>query len=245
MFGDPTLTFDRIDSTNKTAAELLSLSKVGHGAVILAHDQSDGRGQRGSSWRSVPGLDLTLSIVADPRALRADVQFVLAKIAALAVYDVVREHVNDNVRIKWPNDILVERRKVAGILIKNDIVGDLVMNSVIGIGLNVNNTVFDPDLVATSLALETGRTFDRMEVMRLLLARFEHWWLKWDGARDEGLVSYSDRLWTRGRWADMLLDGEPITARPMDVDQLGRLIVERENGEVHAFGLDRLRFAKR
>lgn len=245
MFGNTLLTFDRVESTNKTAADLLSLSKVDHGAVILAHEQTAGRGQRGSSWHAAAGLDLTLSIVVKPMALRADEQFALGKIAALAVHDVVRTHVVGDVRIKWPNDVLVERRKVAGILIKNDIVGELVMSSVIGIGLNVNNTALDPGLVATSLALETGRTHDRMGVMQRLLDRFGHWWAKWDGVREEGLVSYSDRLWTRGRWADMLLDGEPINVRPMDVDQQGRLIVEHEDGRVLAYGLDRLRFARR
>lgn len=244
VFGDQLLTFDEVASTNKTAAELLADAKVGHGAVILAHSQSDGRGQRGSQWRSVGGLDITLSIVVQPKALRADGQFVLGKMAALAVYDVVRAHVAADVRIKWPNDILVERRKIAGILIKNDVVGELVLASIIGIGLNVNNTDLDPDLRATSLAMETGLVFDRSAITQQLLERFTHWWNKWEGNREDGLVSYSDRLWTRGRWAPMTLDNEPITARAMDVDATGRLIVEHEDGRVVAYGLDRLRFVR-
>lgn len=245
MFGSNVLTYDRLESTNKTAADLLSNAKVAHGAVILAREQTDGRGQRGSSWRAAPGQDLTLSIVAEPKALRADAQFVLGKIAALAVYDVVRARVPEHVRIKWPNDVLVERRKIAGILIKNDLVGELVLHSIIGIGLNVNSTDHDEELLATSLVRETGHPCDVPEVMQDLLDRFNHWWAKWEAAPEEGLVSYSDRLWTRGRWADMLLDGAPIKARPMDVDLLGRLIVEREDGLVSAFGTDRLRFAGR
>ncbi|HRH37947.1 MAG TPA: biotin--[acetyl-CoA-carboxylase] ligase, partial [Flavobacteriales bacterium] len=165
MFGKPLLTFEALESSNKTAADLLSRGEVAHGAVILANEQSDGRGQRGSAWRSAPGLDLTFTIVVQPHGLRADAQFVLGKIAALAVSDVVRAHVPEGVKIKWPNDVLVERRKVAGILIKNDIVGELVLNSLIGIGFNVNSKDHDPDHVATSLTLETGRTFDRMAVL--------------------------------------------------------------------------------
>lgn len=245
MFSNQLITFDQVDSTNKTAAELLSLSKVDHGAVILANAQTDGRGQRGSSWLASPGLDLTLSIVVKPSDLRADGQFAISKVASLAVFDTVRMYVQDDVRIKWPNDVLVGRKKIAGILIKNDVVGELLMASIIGIGINVNNTALDPDLVATSMALETGKTFDRAEVMQVLLERFNHWWDKWDRNRGEGLVSYSDRLWTRGRWADMTLDGAPITARAMDVDEIGRLIVEHEDGRVLAYGLDRLRFVRR
>lgn len=244
-FGDHLLTFEEVDSTNKTAAELLSLSKADHGTVILANSQTDGRGQRGASWTSSAGQDITLSLIVKPRALRADAQFALSKVTALAVCDTVRAHVNEEVRIKWPNDILIDRRKISGILIKNEVVGELVMSSIIGIGLNVNNTDLHPDHVATSLALETGKTFDRMEVTRHLLDRFQHWWDKWNNSRGEGLVSYSDRLWTRGRWVEMTLDGEPIKARTMDVDEHGRLIIEREDGHVAAYGLDRLRFAKR
>ena len=244
-FGKPLLEFPELASTNKTAAELLALSEAGHGAVILANAQIDGRGQRGRSWRSYPGLDLTFSIVCKPRALRADAQFALGKIAALAVHDTVRGHVAADVRIQWPNDVLVQGKKISGILIKNDIVGDLVMNSVVGIGLNVNNADLPTELVATSLAREAGREFDRKAILDQVIDRFGHWWAKWEGAPDAGLVSYSDRLWTRGRWTDMLLDDQPINARPLDVDELGRLIVEQANGRVAAFGLDRLRFAPR
>ncbi|MBK8500568.1 MAG: biotin--[acetyl-CoA-carboxylase] ligase [Flavobacteriales bacterium] len=245
MFSANVITFDQVASTNKTAAELLSLSKVDHGTVILAHEQTDGRGQRGRSWVAAPGLDVTLSIVVKPHGLRADAQFAIGKVAALAVHDTVRNYVANEVRIKWPNDVLVDRRKIAGILIKNDLVGELVMASIIGIGINVNNTSFDPELVATSIAMESGNTVDRMEVAQLLLDRFNHWWEKWDRNRGDGLVSYTDRLWTRGRWAEMTLDGEQITARAMDVDELGRLIVEHEDGQVQAYGLDRLRFVPR
>ncbi|MBK7384945.1 MAG: biotin--[acetyl-CoA-carboxylase] ligase [Flavobacteriales bacterium] len=243
--GETLLEFDKLDSTNKEAAELLALSKVDHGAVILAHSQADGRGQRGSAWLSSPGQDLTFSIVVKPPRLRADAQFALGKIAALAVHDTVRKHVEGDVRIKWPNDVLVERKKIAGILIKNEVVGELVMSAVIGIGLNVNNTSLPEELVATSLAKEAGKSFDRKVVLRECLDRFGHWWGKWTSAPGEGLVSYTDRLWTRGRWTDMTLDGAPIRARTVDVDPLGRLIIETEDGAVNAYGLDRLRFAPR
>lgn len=245
QFTGEVLEFEVLESTNKTAADLLTRGEAGHGSVILAHAQHDGRGQRGRSWQSEPGRDLTFSIVARPEALRADGQFMLSKVAALAVHDAVRAHVDADVRIKWPNDILVDRRKVAGILIKNDLVGDLVVTSVVGIGLNVNSTAFPNDLLATSLALERGQEFDRMEVLRQLLDRFNHWWAKWQAAPEEGLVSYTDRLWARGRWTDMLLDDRPVKGRAMDVDGLGRLIVEMEDGRVAPYGLDRLRFAPR
>jgi BirA family transcriptional regulator, biotin operon repressor / biotin---[acetyl-CoA-carboxylase] ligase len=243
--GQQLVELDRVDSTNKHAAELLALSKLRHGAVILAHDQTAGRGQRGRSWRSVAGLDLTFSLVVRPAALRADEQFVLSKLAALAVHDVVRERVAGEVRIKWPNDILIERAKVAGILIQNELAGERVNWSIIGIGLNVNSTDHEAELHATSLGLATGRPHDRHALLQDLCARFEELWLRWEGGDGNWSQAYTERLWSKGRWAAVTLDDKPLMVRPMEVDRQGRLIVETEEGQVGAYGLDRLRFAPR
>lgn len=243
--GVPIIAFDSIESTNKTAAELLRLSKVHHGAVILAREQTVGRGQRDRAWTAQPGLDLTMSVVLKPAALRAEEQFVLGKLAALAVADVARAIVAREVRIKWPNDVLVERRKLAGILIKNEVVGELVQNSIVGIGLNVNSTDLPETLMATSLRLETGRIEDLTGLVKAVCMAVDRRWAQWEHAPDTLAAEYTEQLWARGRWADLLLDGQPVVARPMDVDAHGRLIVEHEDGQVKAYGLDRLRFAPR
>jgi len=243
--GFPIIAFDTLESTNKTAAELLSLSKVQHGAVILAREQTAGRGQRGRVWIAQPGQDLMISVVLKPEGLRADGQFVLSKVAALAVADVIRELVPNEVRVKWPNDVLVERHKIAGILIKNEVVGELVLSSIIGIGINANSASFAEDLVATSIFRETGRAVDLEQLRDSLCKALDRRWSAW-AIGESGLAeAYTEQLWARGRWSDMLLDGLPIMGRPMDVDEHGRLIVEQENGQVSAYGLDRLRFAPR
>jgi BirA family biotin operon repressor/biotin-[acetyl-CoA-carboxylase] ligase len=243
--GGPFIELPSVESTNKTAAELLRLSKLRHGSVILAHEQTAGRGQRGRQWISAPGRDLALSIVVAPPALRADGQFVLAKLAALAVHDTVASLVPGEVRIKWPNDVLVDRRKVAGILIENELAGERVAWSIIGIGLNVNSTDLPEELAATSLALERGGELDRMAVLDTLLQRFKALWDAWTTGSLDWEAAYTDRLWSRGRWADLLLDGQPVQGRPVDVDGQGRLLVEMPGGGVGAFALDRLRFAPR
>ncbi|MBX2972482.1 MAG: biotin--[acetyl-CoA-carboxylase] ligase [Flavobacteriales bacterium] len=243
--GHPVIAFDTLESTNKTAAELLNLSKVQHGAVILARTQTAGLGQRGRTWLSEPGADLTMSVVLEPARLRADEQFVLGKMAALAVADVVRELVPGEVRIKWPNDVLVDRRKIAGILIANEVVGELVQSSVVGIGINANSSAFPEEMMATSILNEAGRTVQVDRLREQVCAALDRYWALWERGDTKLAEAYSARLWMRGRWADLLLDGEPITARPMDVDRHGRLLVEREGGGVAAYGLDRLRFAPR
>ncbi|MBP6312252.1 MAG: biotin--[acetyl-CoA-carboxylase] ligase [Flavobacteriales bacterium] len=233
------------ESTNKSAAELISLSKLRHGAVILAHDQTTGRGQRDRVWQSSPGLDLTFSIAVQPTGLRVEEQFVISKMIALAVHHVVQKVLKRDVRIKWPNDILVDRRKVAGILIQNELQGDKVGWSIIGVGLNVNSRGFEEYLLATSLSMEAGRNFDRMEILEAICLRLEELWEKWKNGERGIAEEYADQLWSKGRWAYVELDGKQTQVRPMEVDHTGRLLVEHDDGRVGAYGSDGLRFAPR
>ncbi len=252
VIGQHVITLESVDSTNKHAAELLAKREVAHGAVILAHQQTDGRGQRGRIWRSGAGLDLTMSFVLQFENLRATDQFALAKVASLAVHDMVASAMKmavdrgrDEVRIKWPNDVLIGRRKISGILIKNDVVGGLVMNSILGIGVNVNSGELDAEFNATSLRMETGTEHDRLALLEDLCERIEHYLALWTTEPDTLALNYAALLWARGRFADLELDGQPYSARPMDVDEDGRLLVEEEDGKVQVYGYDRLRFAAR
>lgn len=234
-----------VGSTNKSAADLIRLSKVQHGAVIVANEQTEGRGQRGRTWHSHAGLDLTFSVVLMPGNLRAEEQFVLSQVAALAVRDTVAEYCAGEVRIKWPNDVLVDRRKVAGILIECELEGERLRSVVVGVGINVNSSEFDEDIAATSLRLEHGSPVDLELVLDHVLERFEHYYGMLRSGREQLSEAYRQWLWARGRWADLLLDGQLVSGRPMDIDAHGRLLVEFEDGKVAAHGLDRLRFAPR
>jgi BirA family biotin operon repressor/biotin-[acetyl-CoA-carboxylase] ligase len=243
--GERLIEFDVVESTNKTAADLIGLSQAPHGTVIVAREQTQGRGQRGRQWTSVPGEDLTLSIVLQPQGLRAEEQFILSKLSALAVRDTVGTYLPLGVRVKWPNDVLVERRKVAGILIDCDLVGDRVRHAVVGVGLNVNGMDLPEELAATSLRQEMGAMLGLEQVRATLIDHFRQRYAQWE-AGGAGLdQDYAVALWAAGRWADMVLDGTPVALRPMDVDRHGRLLVEHDDGRVAAYGLDRLRFAAR
>ena len=152
--------FDELASTNDEARD----ARYMNGAVVIAERQSRGRGQRGNSWSSAEGMNLTFSAVLCPASLRAESQFYLSKAVALSVSDTVDSFGIES-RIKWPNDIYVGDGKVAGILIENDLMGACISRSIAGIGLNVNQTAFDPALPnPTSLALQKGAEFDRSEV---------------------------------------------------------------------------------
>jgi BirA family biotin operon repressor/biotin-[acetyl-CoA-carboxylase] ligase len=248
--GEELVRLATVDSTNNYAAKGVAQGEFRHGTVILAHEQTAGQGQRGRHWIMAPGLDLALSVVLLPEQLTAMAQFKVAKLAALAVHDTVAGILADagrdvaEVRVKWPNDVLVGRNKVAGILIVNELKGAAVASSIVGIGLNVNSTGPEGETGATSLYRETGRTSDLEQVRILLCGNLERWWAHL-AADDTHIASaYSACLWAKGRFSGFTLDGAAIQARPLDVDAAGRLIVEDEAGSVAAYGLERLRFMR-
>jgi BirA family biotin operon repressor/biotin-[acetyl-CoA-carboxylase] ligase len=240
-----------VDSTNAYASRQLAQGKAGHGLVVTAAKQTAGRGQRGREWHDSPGKDLLMSVVLIPERMPAMAQFNLAKAAALAVVDtlseVFRAHGKDPsaLRVKWPNDVLVDGLKVSGILIANEIKGDRVASAIVGIGINVNSTDLDGELRATSLLIETGAEQDLAALLQRLCAHLQKWWERIGDADRTIASAYLDLLWTRDRFTGFILDDRPFLARPLGVDDQGRLIVEDEAGNVTAYGLDRLRHMTR
>lgn len=155
-------------STNSYLLDLLSSSEaLPEGTVIAADRQTEGRGQQGGGgWESAPGLNITMSILLRPKKLYARRQFILSQIAALAVKETIDGY-SGGVTVKWPNDIYYNDKKICGILIENNLTGNYVSTSVVGIGLNVNQTDFPPmDVDPVSLSMITGRRHNCEEIMR-------------------------------------------------------------------------------
>ena len=151
--------FDSLESTNQYC-ELLDPATVGEFTVICARAQTAGIGQRGNHWHSAPGENLTFSLVLKPEFLAMEDQYMLTKAVSLGIVDWLDSCMPEGRRvyIKWPNDIYVDDRKICGVLISNRVQGNRLAASIVGVGLNVNQTVF-PDWVPnpTSLKLVTGR----------------------------------------------------------------------------------------
>jgi len=141
---DQIIRLKTVGSTNDYMIEQVSSGKIiTEGAVVIAGEQTRGRGLDKNSWESEPGKNLTFSVLLKPQFLRADQQFMLNKSVSLAIFDFIRNHVGSHkVCIKWPNDIYVENLKVAGVLISNTIIGNKLLNSVAGIGVNINQDKF-------------------------------------------------------------------------------------------------------
>ena len=150
------------DSTNNYAFQLLKERNQPDGTLVTATLQYGGRGQRGNNWLSAAGLNFTGSYIFHPVFLAANHQFWLNKAVANAVADSISQFLPlANVKIKWPNDILVNKKKVAGILMESQISGNQISNVVVGIGVNINQTNLpEATFSATSILLETEKETD-------------------------------------------------------------------------------------
>ena len=161
--GKQTFYYPSCDSTNRQAQQLLQEGEGTHGALVYTDHQTAGRGQQGSDWEAAPSQNLTVSLILFP-ALTVEKQHWLTIVASLSVHDAISFWLSQPPTIKWPNDILCESSKICGILIQNNLKGRKIHSSVVGIGLNVNQTKFAVP-GATSLALLTGQRWNRQEVL--------------------------------------------------------------------------------
>lgn len=163
------LYIETLESTQNYAQLLLSKNKPIEGTAILTYNQTAGRGQYDNKWHSEPEKNISISFILYPDFLSFKEQFMLSKVVALATRELIAELLNEKVYIKWPNDIIVNNKKLGGILINNSIQGDKWVSSIIGIGLNVNQQNFPDDLpFAISLNQITSKEYSLEELSIIL-----------------------------------------------------------------------------
>jgi BirA family biotin operon repressor/biotin-[acetyl-CoA-carboxylase] ligase len=160
----PIIKLDAIDSTNDYLKQLSKESDLENYTVVMAKEQTKGKGQMGAKWSSEKGKNLTISILVKEFNFTDKNIFDLNVATALSVLNVLKNIQISNVSIKWPNDIMADSKKVAGILIENSLKSDGSFTAVVGIGLNVNQTNLDFLPQATSLSCVTGKTYDLEEI---------------------------------------------------------------------------------
>jgi BirA family biotin operon repressor/biotin-[acetyl-CoA-carboxylase] ligase len=163
---------EETDSTNRYLKQLVREERPEEGSLVIADYQTEGRGQMGNSWYSGRGDNLLFSLLIYPRQLPANESFILSRVTSLALKNLL-DSFTDDIRIKWPNDIYWKDKKIAGILIENDIQGKEIDNTVIGIGLNVNQQIFPVDLAnPVSLRQITGIQHNREHLLELFMREF-------------------------------------------------------------------------
>jgi BirA family biotin operon repressor/biotin-[acetyl-CoA-carboxylase] ligase len=167
--GSPFIELRSVESTNNYAMALVHDRVAQHGTCVFAHEQTKGKGQRQKAWNSAPGENILMSIIVSPYELAPSQQFSLSMAAILGVYHFFNHYALSEASIKWPNDLYWRDRKAGGILIENSLQGTAWHWSVIGIGLNINQTDFKKlNKKAVSLKQITGKTFDPVALAKEL-----------------------------------------------------------------------------
>ncbi|MEN9447213.1 MAG: hypothetical protein RJA25_503 [Bacteroidota bacterium] len=233
-----------VDSTNNFAKEHISNSSPIDGTVILADEQFAGRGQIGNTWQVEPNKNLTFSIIYNTSFLKASEQFYLNIAISLGIRVALNTVLDNNfeIAIKWPNDILVDRKKISGVLIENTISGNFLKNSIIGIGINVNQTIFSNAPNACSLAQLTGREVDRNTVFEKILMSIEKYFLRLRERKFEQLKAmYLENLFQYNISAKYQQQHLPFEGKIIDIEASGVLVIKSGN-EIRKFNFKEVEF---
>ena len=231
----PIIELDSIDSTNNYAIRLIDADTAQNGLTITTDEQTAGKGQRGRIWKSEAGQSLLMSIITIPDK-SLDEQFLFSAAVAVAIAEVLQhEYENWDVRIKWPNDIIINDKKAGGILIENVIKGNVWAYCVIGIGLNVLQTEMPLDIPnAGSLQMLSGKPFDIKKIRQLLRARIlEKIYEKPSAAQMMAL--YNDYLFRKDKWQGFEDGQKGWEARVNEVNAKGELEVTEKDGSSSAY----------
>jgi len=220
-----TWTVTRLGVVGSTNDEAAARARTGapHGTVVVAEGQTKGRGQKGRSWHSLSGANIYVSVILRPELPPAATPPITLA-AGVATCDTVNHYVA-GASIKWPNDVLWSRRKMAGILTEATTRGNRTEAVILGVGLNVNQIMFPDDLPATSLHAARGAPLDREEVLGRLLGELERWTDTLAAAGPSPIIAaWRERAGTLGRRV------RTPAGIAVDVDETGALVVMTDDG---------------
>jgi BirA family biotin operon repressor/biotin-[acetyl-CoA-carboxylase] ligase len=189
---------DAIDSTNEFLKGLLGKQTVDNFTVITAENQTNGKGQMGSVWTSEVGKNLIMSVLVKDFLFDISQIYNLNILVSLAVFQALDEIEIPELSIKWPNDIMSDTKKIGGILIENSIKSDGAILSIVGLGLNVNQTNFEDLPKASSLAVVCERIFDKEDILFSIVENIKKNIQMWDSQADFMWEKYTNILFKKG-----------------------------------------------
>lgn len=231
-------------STNSYAIEMLSKDRPENGTVIITDFQTHGKGTDTNTWESEKGRNLTLSLILYP-AFNAGQQFILNKAISLAICNFLQSELPEkHVKVKWPNDIYIEDKKVCGILIQNSVIGNRLDYVVAGIGLNVNQVSFTGNAPnPVSMKMATGTEYDLNEFLdRFLNSIFEKYALVKTETSEIIENEYDKQLYRRMEWHDYLINDIRINARITGTSAYGQLLLETKTNQKLTCDLKEVKF---
>lgn len=228
--------FTSVTSTNAVAGEMIKNGEIAEKCFLTADYQTDGKGRSENKWHSEPGKNLLLSWVTFPAFLSVSKQFQLSKGVSLAITDLLGS-IGLTAAIKWPNDIVVDNKKLAGILIENSIQGNSIKYSISGIGININQVEFPVfPYRATSIYLETGKAYRIDQITRPLSERLLSRYGQLSNG-EESLMDqeYLERLFMKDRVSSFESGNRSFEAIIRGVNRTGELVVEAD-GRIEEYG---------
>lgn len=233
-------------STNDYLTELCKQDRAKEFYTVIADSQTNGRGQRGNSWESECGKNLTFSTILYPTELKAKQQFCLSMIVAFSIVDALN-HYTKGFSIKWPNDIYWKNKKIAGILIENELEGKYITRSIIGIGINVNQEVFHSSAPnPVSFVQITGSHIDRLELFNKVLHNIMSGYIFLETEYEQAISNiqelYHQKLYRKEGFHPYRDNQGEFMARLHEVEPSGHLILEDVQGTLRRYAFKEVEF---
>ena len=232
--GNTVYSYEEIDSTN---AEAMRLAKDGekHGTLVTAKKQYAGRGRRGRTWESEDADNIYMSLLLRPK-FSAEKAPMLTLVMAYSVAKVLREREDLEVKIKWPNDLVIGKKKICGILTEMKMEERAISSVIIGVGINVNVENFPKELrdKATSLKKEAGREFCCTDLIAKIMESFEENYNRFAETEDVSFMQdeYNEMLVNCGKQVRILEPNNEYEAFALGINEEGELLVEKEDGKI-------------
>ncbi|WP_154657041.1 biotin--[acetyl-CoA-carboxylase] ligase [Hugenholtzia roseola] len=232
---------DSLPSTNSHLQILAQQTQLPEGYTILARNQTAGKGQRGNLWEARPFENLTFSTLLYPTFLQPQEAFWLNIVVSLAILETLQREFKIAVQVKWANDIFFQDKKLAGILIENEITQQKIEKSIIGVGLNVNQKEFEEKKALSLFQILNQKQDIEVLANRILETFAQKYELLQAAEREKLRNAYLQNLYRYQEWHIFLVEGRKVAGQIIGIDKVGRLAVEMDN-KVKYFGLKEIQF---
>lgn len=232
-------------STQDEAKRLSQISQLSEGTLVYTFTQTEGRGQYGKQWVSEPEKNFTGTYLLNPRHLGLKEQFILMQAITLGLLETIKEYIPSALpKIKWPNDVLINGRKVSGILIENNFKGNIWEAAFVGIGVNINQSEFSEEIFGTSLCIELGNEVNLQEFVSVLNKNLEVYYLmsKTISGKEKISAQYAETLFGINEWRMFKIAGQEnvFQAQVIGVNNNGNLELEGSDGKLEIFSAGEL-----
>lgn len=243
IIGNKIINLREVISTNNYLTDYLKKNEPAEGLVIKAQFQTAGRGHRDNSWYSHAEQNILLSILLYPAFINPGEQFLISKTISLGIFDFLSNYINW-VKIKWPNDIYYKNKKIAGILIENTIFGNRIGNTIVGIGLNINQKTFPkniPNPVSLNLAASSNFSCEKLsdELLFFLDNRYKQLVI---GEKNKINEEYLKNLYLLNKFHEFKTGQSSLSAKIIGVTEVGKLIIEDWKGKKTTFNFKEIEF---